>query len=45
MALYISAGILDIPQGGTRAGTALEARVNLLPSLATNAGKVLAASS
>ena len=42
MALNITAGILDIPQGGTNAGTASGARVNLLPSLATNAGKVLA---
>lgn len=42
MALNITSGIVDIPQGGTNAGTASGARVNLLPSLATNAGKVLA---
>ena len=42
MALNITSGIADIPQGGTNAGTASGARVNLLPSLATNAGKVLA---
>lgn len=42
MALNITAGILDIPQGGTNAGTAPAARVNLLPALAGNANKVLA---
>lgn len=42
MALDITSGIIDIPQGGTNAGTAPAARVNLLPSLAGNATKVLA---
>lgn len=42
MALDITSGIIDIPQGGTNAGTAPAARVNLLPALAGNANKILA---